>query len=247
MNIQFIKGWEVDDYGAIESLNTLDLALCGQGRPEGNAAGLVPVKLASGVVVTPVVTVTSSTSTTRRNSRSAVIKVAIPYTALTKDPNGNLVADPTRSGADLSMHIVLALPAAAVKDIKGTNGAESKQSAEAQVALVHYLLEALIGQQFGSVPTYRVENNAGTMDGLVAAQPKIGGDPTAESYDASAYAPSPTNEVGGYAGAGFDLTGVKVHMDLNSALSRIANGLPALSCADVPAYAGARRLYEAAP
>lgn len=52
MNIKFINGWTADD-GNIGSLDTIDLALCGQGRPEGSAAGLVPVQLASGVVVTP--------------------------------------------------------------------------------------------------------------------------------------------------------------------------------------------------
>lgn len=245
MNIKFIKGWSADsdDSSKIGKLDTLDLALCGQGRPEGNAAGLVPVQLPSGVVVTPVVTVTSSTSTTKRNSRSAVIKVAIPYTALTKDEGGNTVVDPTRSGADLSLHIVLALPASAVKDLKGANGSTSSQSAEAQVALVHYLLSALVGQQFGSEPRYEVNDESGdaTLVADVAAQPNVGGYNSALDVDATVQPPLPSGNVGGFGGAGFDLQLVKIRKDLNSALGRIANGLPALSCADIPAYAVSRR------
>lgn len=242
MNIKFITGWTSSE-DRIVSMNTIDLALCGQGKPEGNAAGLVPIQLASGVVVTPVVTVTSSTSTTKRNSRSAVIKVAIPYTALTKDAEGHTVADPTRSGADLSLHIVLALPASAVKDIKGTNGATSKQAAEAQVALLHYLLSALIGEQLGSLPSYMAAfgETDGNMVASIAPRPTIGGSGTARAIDTDVVGVLPANNIGGYAGAGFDLTGVKVQRDLNSVLGRIASGLPALSCADIPVYSGIRR------
>lgn len=232
MKIRYTTGWTVSE-GMVSAIETKELSLCGQGRPEGSAAGMIPVKLAPGpVIVTPLVTITTNTSTTKRGSRSAVVKVSMPYTALRVTADGNLEVDPNRSGGEVSVHTVIALPAAAVKDIQGVNGGAQKSAAEAQVAIVYYLLQTLLGGQLGSTPWLDITDakleTRGSIPHIV-----VGEEPFAEltSHDA---VPPVVSNIAGYTGeAGFDVTNFKLANGLNSALIRVANNLPILSCGDI--------------
>lgn len=232
MKLKFLHGFSEDSDAKVTSVDTYDLDLCGQGRAEGNASGLMPVKLPGGVVVTPMVTVTSATSTTKRSSRSAVIKVSMPYSAVTTDDGGNVVPDPNRSGADISIHLVVALPAAATKDIQGLNGTYAKYGAESQTALLYTILRTVIGSQFGGTPVIQQNESASptfiTTSAAFSA-PQVGAQsPSPDANSAIIAAPT----VGGYVGTGFDVSSFRLPQRLDSFLARVANGLPMLSCGD---------------
>ena len=234
MNIRFIIGNSFNDNIKVAAVNEKVLPLCGQGRPEGQAEGLMPLKLASGVVVTPRVTVFTSTSTNRRGAVSAVIKVSMPYTALKLSDDGSAIAgtDAARSGAELAMHTVITLPAAAVADLAGANGATMTTNAERQVAVVARLLSALLVQRLLD-PGFASEGVGGYVPGnnRHLINDEIGGNPDLVLPTSSL---APVDDIAGFAGnVGFDVTGYSVPRDLSEVLSRVVTKQAPLGCSDI--------------
>lgn len=238
MNIRFIIGNTVDsdDYSVTE-VNEKVLPLCGQGRPEGQAEGLMPLKLANGVVVTPKVTVYTSTSTNRKGAVSAVVKVSIPYTALKLSDDGSAIAgsDAARSGAELSMHTVITLPSAAVADLKGANGTTMQANAERQVAVVVRLLTALLLQRM--VDPGFTENEGGSLQPTATrkvVQSTIGASSAQRVIASSSLIP--TDQITGFAGnVGFDVTSYSMPRSLSEILSRIVAKQAPIGCSDIVA------------
>lgn len=233
MNIRFIIGNKFAN-GIVSAVNEKVLPLCGQGRPEGQAEGLMPLKLAAGVVVTPRVTVYTSTSTNRKGAVSAVIKVSIPYTALKLSDDGSAIAgtDAARSGAELAMHTVINLPAAAIADLAGANGTTMTANAEKQVAVVVRLLSALLSQRL--IDTGYAATSSSGREPITArnyVNDKVGGAPLVASTTSSLV---PTDNIDGFAGnVGFDVTGYSVPRDLSEVLSRVVAKQAPLGCSDV--------------
>lgn len=135
------------------------VTLCGQGKDEGNFVGTVPMTFtpAAGMTRTGerLVKVSSSTSINRRGVRSGVVKVTMPYEALLPDGNGGYVPDPSRSGAEISVHLVVALPATAATDIRSSD-AKVGDYAQLQIAAVAHLLGVLLQ---GLIATPLVQNS----------------------------------------------------------------------------------------
>lgn len=236
MKIKFITGSEQTDEGAMQALvKTLDL--CGQGKPEGQAEGLMPLKLASNVTVTPRVTVYSNTSVNKRGATSAVIKVSIPYTALklTDDGTGVAGADANRSGGELSMHMVLALPAACAADVRGVNGDACRNAAEGQVGVIARLLSALMGPRLldegRALAVSLAEGNVwqpSTQKLFIESDGGVGAEPSGSLI--------PKDDIAGYAGyVGFDVTGYHMSRKLDEPLTRMVAKMPPLGCSGVDA------------
>lgn len=236
MNIRFIIGNTLEG-STVSAVDEKVLPLCGQGRPEGQAEGLMPLKLTSGVVVTPKVTVFTSTSTNRKGAVSAVIKVSIPYTALKLSDDGTAVAgtDAARSGAELAMHTVITLPASAVADLAGANGTIMTANAEKQVAVVVRLLSALLSQRLidpgFAKPT---ATGFGPSDTRPILSDEIGGSANKNLPNSSL---APTDGIAGFVGnVGFDVTGYSVPRDLSEVLSRVVAKQAPLGCSDVKVH-----------
>lgn len=241
MNIKFITMNQAPG-GVVEAVESMVLPLCGQGLPEGQAVGLMPIKLAPGVVVTPKVTVYSSTSTNRRGAVSAVIKVSIPYTALKLNDGGDAVVgtDAARSGAELSMHTVITIPAAGVSDLQGANGSLLTSAAERLAAVVVRLHSALLGERF-SDPGFAMAANThedGNVDPGLEPAPHIwrvgdtiGGPAVVETSGRSLV---PSQAIDGFVGnTGFDVTSYSAGRDLSEILSRIVQKQAPLGCSDI--------------
>lgn len=234
MNIKFIIGQNVSG----DAPDVKVLPLCGQGRPEGQAEGLMPLKLAPGVVVTPRVTVYTSTSTNRKGAVSAVVKVSIPYSALKLSDDGSAIAgtDAARSGGELAMHTVITLPAAAVSDLQGANGTTMNANAERQVAVVARLLTALLGRRLLD-PGFTADDGAGVVEPTTdrfEVDPATGGFSTIQ-YQSLV----PVDSIDGFSGnVGFDVTGYGMGRSLTEILSRIVSKQAPLGCSDViaPSY-----------
>lgn len=217
------------------ALQFADLSLCGQGRPEGSAEGLIGLKLTtSNVRVTPRIVVTSATSTSKRGVRSAVIKVSMPYTAFTRDENNAIIVDPKRSTGEVSMHIVINLPASAVGDLRSTDGTANANPAYSQVVVISQILRALISKgllERGSMT--EVSQDEEHM--LVGPMLSLGNPdrPDDVGYTHALAVPA-TDSNGDFV---FDATKItrEAFSDLANTIVRIANGLPPLGCSDVKA------------
>lgn len=207
---------------------TKSLDLCGQGRPEGSADGLVPLKLTQDVTVTPRVTVYTSTSTTRSKAISAVVKVSMPYTALKLSEDGlNVVGvDPSRSGAEFSIHTVVALPAAMRADLMGANGNTMQLNALRQLLVLAVLHSSLVSDRFQN-------------PGPAIAVDGAGGFGATDHYERKPYGgssvPFKTIAPGDLLGStGFDVSSVTPDsLALNEPLNRMIAGMPPLGCGDV--------------
>lgn len=206
---------------------TKSLDLCGQGRPEGSADGLVPLKLTKDVTVTPRVTVYTSTSTTRSKAISAVVKVSIPYTALKLSEDGQAVAgvDPSRSGAEFSIHTVVALPAAMRADLNGANGNTMQLNALRQLLVLTTLHSALVSDRFQNPgPTVAVDGAGGYSKADHFERMLKGGTSVHMAI-------SPSDLLGS---TGFDVSSVTPDsLALNEPLNRMIAGMSPLGCGDV--------------
>lgn len=223
MKIKFITGTnrEDDDPHVI----TEDLNLCGQGLTEGNATGLLPVKLPGGIIVTPQLQITSATTKSRRGVTSAVIKVSIPYAALWKDPaTATLQLDPKRGNGYLSMHVVLAMPPSAASDLKSTDS-QVRLGSYAQVAIISYLLRTLLSD--GMAERIILSGGEPAASTLISAdRPSF-----ASEYAVPTVRPAHFSAQGS---VGIDATTVaSVPANLDNLVVRVAQGLAPLSCADI--------------
>jgi hypothetical protein len=222
------------------------LTLCGQGKDEGNFVGTVPMTLVPKVGLTKnsmkLLKVSSSTSTNKRGVRSGVVKVTIPYEALIADGNGGYVPDPSRSGAELSVHMVIALPATAATDLRSTDDV-IKEYARLQIGALGFLLGILMQ---GFVATPIVSKDGDDVETLAVS-------PTATLRDGAAdlhipYATSDENAGIVSLGMGYQPTqadyqvngGIKATFAgqfpaaVGALLDRIARSLPALAgCEDI--------------
>lgn len=207
---------------------TKSLDLCGQGRPEGSADGLVPLKLTPDVTVTPRVTVYTSTSTTRSKAISAVVKVSMPYTALKLSEDGKAVtgADPSRSGAEFSIHTVVALPAAMRADLMGANGNAMQLNALRQLLVLSVLHSSLVSDRFQN-PGPTVAAGGGGSFSVTDHYERVltGGSSTLHKTIA------PGDLLGS---TGFDVSAMTPDpLALNEPLNRMIAGMPPLGCGDV--------------
>jgi hypothetical protein len=221
MKIKFITS--VGGTSTPATIETLDL--CGQGLPEGNATGLLPIKLPGDVIMTPQLQVTSGTTKSRRGVTSAVLKVSLPYTALARDTTGeHVVADPKGSNGYVSMHVVLALPQSAVRDLKSSDSTIN-QAAYAQIAAVSQILRTLLSQG--------LMERTGVVDAVLAGSV----DMTTDAVDAGAHVEvkrAKPIHFSTQGSVGLDLTSVgPVPANLDNLVTRVASGLPPLSCGDV--------------
>lgn len=242
MNIKFITRNRVGGSdGHVTEVDCKVLPLCGQGRPEGSAEGLMPLKLANGVVVTPKVTVYSNTSTNRKGAVNAVIKVSIPYTHPLLSENGQSIVgvDAAKSGGALSMHTVVELPAQAVKALSGALGKPMAAAGLGQVAVVARLLGALTGERLwkGGYSTGNPATDGQSIDWESAGsaprmRERVGENPTDSTPQDKTLVP--TDKISGFTGdVGFDISGYNGDRTLNETISRIIQKLPALGCSDI--------------
>lgn len=231
------------------------LTLCGQGKAEGSFTGTVPValKLTDSLTATSekTVSVSSSTKTNRRGVRSGVIKVTMPYSALMPDGNGGYTSDPSRSGAEISVHIVVALPGNLCADLRGSDDV-IQRNARLQAAAVAFLLSSVC-QGLVNTPVvyedvmqethlYKVAPTSPIADTDCALVAKSAVEGSAGLYGVS----------GGFevAGAGYgtngtlkfgndaDFGGYDLAKGARALLGRIARNLPAIDgCEDVQTVA----------
>lgn len=215
------------------------LSFCGQGRDEGSFTGTVPVTLKhTGVYTTKTVektvSITSSTTTNRRGVRSGVVKVTMPFHALIADGNGGFTLDSARSGAEMSMHVVLALPASAASDMRSGDAA-IKDFAEQQVAVLAFILSSLM-QGLLTNPVVKTSGGA-QVDATYSAGPVSVQDPSmAQVSDTEVL----QGKKGGVrilesqygANAGIEADSA-LNVDARNLINRIARSLPALSCENV--------------
>ena len=229
-------------------VRTLDL--CGQGLPEGNAEGLMPIvfeynQSSTGMFdpvtfakVTPKVTVKSSTTVNKRGGTSSVVKVSMPYTAFRMDSESSGTAipavDQARSGGELSAHIVLALPPALVNDLNGQDAVSSLgiQQIDVVCFLLQTLAQELLPGKFESGQltdsSYRwkepVRTSAGTRQ-ISALQPSEG--QVSEEFPAGQL---------GFRILSQDGTLADAH-EWDGLIRRISRKMPPLSCGDIDAKA----------
>lgn len=242
MNIKFIIGNVVDkSTKTVTSKTELVLPLCGQGRPEGSSEGLMPLKLASGVVATPKVAVYSNTSTNRKGAVNAVIKVSMPYThpLLSEDGQSIVGIDPAKSGGTISMHTVVELPSQAVKALSGAQGQPAAAAGLGQLAVLARLLGALTGERRWSTGYATRTAGEGNTAVLVPASFPQSLRDVGEALDPVTPNPqdralNPVDDIPGFIGnVGFDISDYKGDRSLNEAISRVVQKLPALGCNDV--------------
>lgn len=125
-------------------------------RSDGTMQALVPLQLpnsgASGdtrtFIATVPITLTGETTQSAKNRTRVLLKAALPYTAISPDvADDSVVANQfnsSRSGGEVSAHIVVSVPAAMAQDLNGNNGSTCQRGASAQLTVVLNLLLALL-------------------------------------------------------------------------------------------------------
>lgn len=125
-------------------------------RPDGTMQALVPLKLpnsgAAGdtrtFIATVPITLTGETTQSAKNRTRVLLKAALPYTAISPDvADDSVVANQfnsSRSGGEVSAHIVVSVPAAMAQDLNGNNGSTCQRGASAHLTVVLNMLLALL-------------------------------------------------------------------------------------------------------
>lgn len=254
MNIKFTESVKGDPSG-ITGVVQGSLDLCGQGRSRGEGDIVLPIRLESQsgeeTIIAPLVSVKTGTTRNKRGTTSALLRVAMPYTAFretqsyvtdssgTKSIKTQLVQDATRSGGELSVHTVIAMPAAMVADIAKTGSTAGanliREAAQKQLIAAAMLLRSITGETLspelqplaatatGFSPA--TASNTGTVPGTVVGGQAI---VDAKAPEAGYY----TVNVSGY-GPGIDMSKTAQQVHLDDALGRIIRGQPALACKDI--------------
>lgn len=254
MNIKFTEGITTAA-GKVVGVAQSSLDLCGQGRSRGEGDIVLPIRLTNKdgeeAIIAPLVNVKTATTRNKRGTTSALLRVAMPYAAFretqsyvadtsgTKVIRNQLVQDATRSGGELSMHLVIAMPAAMIADIAKTGGTEGanliRESAQKQLIAVAMLLRSIAGETLSP----NLQALVSTATGFAPATKEsagmvpntmIGGEPIkdADAPEVGYY----TANISGY-GPGIDMSKTTQRVHLDDALGRIVRGQPALSCKDV--------------
>lgn len=194
----------------------------------------VPIRLPKGtgstIAALSKVTVVASAEKSKAGVMRLLCKVNVPYMALS--PNvvagvqTNSQFDPARSGKDITAHVVMTIPKAAVEDLRGQRvGTDGVACAQAQVGLVRALLATLWGSLTGvtgkSMAPFTV--NTSTAE-LVPNTYSPGDDRTGNNVT---YEPAVVNDIEGYAGIdGLDATHCGADLsDPDSFLTRALIGL----------------------
>lgn len=124
------------------------------------------------------VTISGRTELTAKSVRRVLIKVEMPYASIGIDANGLPSVDRAKSGAMMSAHLVVTLPAQAYKDLSGS--ATTRSAVLSQAAILKGFLEKLIATPAASFPpgdvdtVYTVPFDAGSF-GSTTSGPE-GGD-----------------------------------------------------------------------
>lgn len=95
-------------------------------------------------------TVVGTTEETSKGLRRILVKVTAPYVSVSEQQccGSDTATRTTRMAGDMSMHIVLTLPRAAVQDV--SKGGASQEAVAARVALLQNVLESLL--RLGDTP-----------------------------------------------------------------------------------------------
>lgn len=244
----------------VVSANQGSLDLCGQGRSRGEGDVVLPILLREAqsneqgdTIIAPLVSIKTATTRNKKGTTSALLRVAMPYTAFrdtksyvtgsdgTQVIASDLVQDATRSGGELSMHLVIAIPSAMAADLAKTGGAASadliREAAQKQLVAVAMLLRAIAGTTLSPDLQLLTQNAAST--GFFPVTRTLPGKVPGTTVGGAAAIPAQipeqgffTTDVGEY-GPGINMSDTHQRVHLDDALGRIVRGQPALACADI--------------
>lgn len=153
--------WEVNaqDSGRVDPAETTETTLTGT---EGAESGVEQVAFSKGGLldnvnfaapVSVATKVISATTIAKGGTRRIMVRIDIPYQALSPDGTVSSLAQgfsPQRSGATISAHVVLTVPREAVQDLNGTNGSAVCHVAEAQLGFLISRLRAIMDASYGT-------------------------------------------------------------------------------------------------
>lgn len=259
MNIKFTEEITGDERGTVSSVKQGTLDLCGQGRSRGEADIVLPIQLSGNtgagtgpnLMVAPLVSVKTATTRNKKGTTSALIRVAMPYSAFretqsyitgtdgTKVIKSELSQDASRSGGEFSMHLVVAMPSAMTTDLAKTGGASGahsiRRAAQEQLVALAMLLRSIAGTTLSpdvqqlvlSGTQFVVRSNETTG---IRPNTGVGGSVTVsrEKPEEGFFAA----DIQGY-GPGIDMSKTTQRVHLDDAFGRILRGQPALSCKDI--------------
>lgn len=117
-----------------------------ESKGNGSFKGIVPLRLATGVVRNTGITITSQAQTTQAGATRLLLKVDVPYAAEPVDALGTGVY---REYGAISAHIVLTVPRRAAQDLGGSNGANATVNARRQADYAQALLLRFLGPVIG--------------------------------------------------------------------------------------------------
>lgn len=154
--------WALDaeDSEQVKPASTTETTLTGT---EGAESGVEQVAFSkSGLFDTPsyaapvsvATKVISATTIAKGGTRRIMVRIDIPYQALSPDGTVSSLAQgfsPQRSGATISAHVVLTVPREAVQDLNGTNGSAVCHVAEAQLGFLIARLRNILDASYGEV------------------------------------------------------------------------------------------------
>ena len=214
---------------------------------DGSFKALVPLRLpnsgASGdsrVFTTAVpVVIASETNRNAKGRQRLMMKVTLPYQALNPDvENTSMVAnlfDSSRSGGEITAHIVLSVAKAAAEDLRGVRGSTIQRCAGAQILAAIKTLVLLCGPEIVSSGFATIDTTGGLLDGVkpipdvssVSSVQVQSGEPVlADKASKEAGRPLPISPIEGFGMNGLDLSGLT---DLGSLLkSPVVRGLNGL-------------------
>lgn len=264
MNIKFTQSAVVPKNGNVTQANVGTIEFCSMGNNRGEGDQVIPMKLGN-AIISPLVTVKSATTRNKRGTTSALIKVSMPYTAFgakksyvengdsgTQTIKSTLVQDPSRSGGEVSLHIVVAIPSAMTADLNraddGTGDAKLlRDAAYQQLKALGLILscfscpEILPGPVLAAkTSTEEANMYTASLDnftllkklspdiavGFAGSKVEVDVVPNGRpSFDAKI-----TGEDGSDYGAGINASRVTAPVLVHNALGRIVRGQPALAC-----------------
>lgn len=260
MNIKFTERMEAGSSGTITSVKQGSLDLCGQGRSRGEADIVLPIQLSGNTgagagskpMIAPLVSVKTATTRNKKGTTSALLRVAMPYTAFrevqsyvadkdgTKVIKSELNQDASRSGGEFSMHLVVAMPSAMTTDLAKTGGTDSahsiRRAAQEQLVALAMLLRSIAGKTLSPDVQQLVPNGTSGFNPRTVTDP---GTKPGDGVGKELYIAREKPEEGFFAadiqgyGPGIDMSQTQQQVHLDDAFGRILRGQPALSCKDI--------------
>lgn len=105
----------------------------------GNVA---PGEAVGGTTVSTPVVVTSNVETTSAGTRRVLVKIDLPYVAVKTAADGTVTYDKDNSGSNVSLHVVLSVPAVMTSDLQGNS--DIAGNAAAHIAILLSILGSLM-------------------------------------------------------------------------------------------------------